>query len=146
MNDVHQVVAAASRKAELAARFATEELMGIEYINEIAMLPNGQEMGRCTNCAWFVVETLGEGEVWGFRVDDNPSVTQEEVVFAFGHDFAVIEGRYIVDPWIDLYTGAVNQGVFDLQDPADAPRIAAIYGDPACWSQLQPYPRPRGPG
>lgn len=127
--------------AELQMMFATEEACGIYYApaspqwggDDIAYLPTHQEMGRCTNCAWYVVDRLNEGDVWGFLVKDNPTVSHEAIIVCGGHDFAVVGNRYIVDIWISLYTGCEEQIVFDLGNPADADKIQAIFGDPKCW-------------
>ena len=67
-------------------------------------------------------------------VEDNPSVTHAGVIVAGGHDFALIDDRYIVDLWISLYTGEEEQVVYDLSKPSDHEKIHAIYGDPVNWS------------
>lgn len=133
--------------SELRSMFATEQACGIYYAplyehegDEIAWLPTHQSMGRCTNCAWYVVDRLNEGDVWGFRSKDNPTATHREIV-GDGHDFAVIGNRYIVDIWISLYTGSERQVVYDLGNPADAPKIREIFGDPACWVRFDPVTR-----
>lgn len=134
--------------AELQAIFATEEACGIYYASvselwcqdEIAYLPSHEEMGRCTNCAWYVVDRLNEGDVWGFLSEDNPTATHREIAGS-GHDFAVIGNRYIVDIWISLYTGSESQVVYDLVKPEDGPNISAIFGDPSCWVRFDPVTR-----
>ena len=123
---------------ELETRFASEEPIGIyygenTYGDERAYLPSGEEMGRCTNCAWQVVEMLGEGEVFGYRADHNPAVTDTEIVGCGGHDFALVGGRFVVDLWISLYAGAQPRVVYDLQAPDLFDKVRAIYGDPRCW-------------
>lgn len=127
-------------KRLLNARFPNEEAIGITYPGEDqpCLLPNGQEFGHCTNCAWYVVDVLGQGEVYGFRYDDNPDCTHEMIEIAGGHDFPVIHDRFIVDIWISHYTGWESQVVYDLHDPADSDKIREIYGDPACWAHFDP--------
>jgi len=125
-------------KSQLEDAFKSEEAMGVTYEdeygdgNEIATLPDGNEMGRCTNCAHFVVATVGRGQVFGFLVDHNP-VTHDEIDACGGHDFAVIDGRFIVDPWISHYTGCEEQTVFDMQSNDDLEMITSIYGNPSNW-------------
>lgn len=113
------------------------------------LLPDGSSLSCCTNGAAFVCEQLGEGEIYGFKYDDNP-VECDNVKWSFGHDFAVIRSRFIVDPWASLFSGASEKGVLDLRDPKDHPEIKRIYGDPSKWelrlftSRLPPENWPQG--
>ncbi len=127
-------------KEQLQIAFGSEEVIGIEYQDihrdghSIAILPrNHGEMGKCTNCAEYVVNTLGYGAVFGFATEDNPTATHDCVIWADGHDFAVISGQYIVDIWISLYTGMEPKVVYDLKDPEDHEKILEIYGDVLKW-------------
>ncbi|MEG0868441.1 MAG: hypothetical protein RSD49_08425 [Hafnia sp.] len=97
------------------------------------MLPNKLPMSCCTNSAVFVCAELGHGDIYGFSAESNPVQNSAINRGSGGHDFAVIHSRYIVDPWISLYTGNQTQGVFDLRDPKDSALIKDIYGDPAKW-------------
>jgi len=121
----------------LKQKFCSEDSIGITYDDEhnIALLPDGTEMGNCTNCARYVIKELGRGDVYGFSTDDNP-VESEQVEAAGGHDFALIDGRFIVDIWISLYTGAEDQIVFDLLDDNDAKKTSEIFGNTELWKVL----------
>lgn len=129
-------------KASLAEMFKDEKACGIYYSDiyhegeEWAMLPTHQEMGKCTNCAWYVVKRIGRGRVMGFYAENMPNYTYEPVRDCFGHDFAVIDDRYIVDLWLSLYAGKEKQTVYDMKDPQDIPKIKKIYGDPAYWKDM----------
>lgn len=145
-------------KQKLEAKFADEATIGIyqrdytsglseaefnvEYpgceMEGVTCLPDGHEMFICTNSADYVVRTLGEGGRYGFMVDNNPSVTDHEILGAGGHDFAVIGNRYIVDLWISLYTGSETQVVYDMWDKKDHPKITSLYGDPTTWDYHDP--------
>ena len=122
-------------KAALANLFPSEEEIGVTYEEPdgYAILPGFGEMGRCTNCAHFAVHRVGRGSVRGFLIQNNSSVTHDAVLVAGGHDFAVIDNRYIIDLWISLYTGEEMQVVYDLRDPVDQGKIQEIYGDPEKW-------------
>jgi hypothetical protein len=100
--------------------------------DSVALLPGGGAFGICTFGANYVIKELGHGQRYGFQVEDNPTVTDSLIDGAGGHDFAVIEGRYIVDPWYAL-TQSDAQGVYDLQSSKDREAIESIYGNPACW-------------
>lgn len=110
------------------------------------VLPCGGTFSRCTNSAHMTAREFG-GVVTGFLVRDNPSVTNEEVEEAGGHDFTVINSRYVVDLWIGIYTGATGPDgrlfpcVYDLlsNDPDEKALNQAIYGYQANWSVLEDY-------
>ena len=70
----------------------------------------------------------------GFDVEDNPTSSAAQDVG--GHDFAVIDNRYIVDPWISVYSGEEDQIVFDLQNPSDHAKIEHIFGDRSKWGKF----------
>lgn len=139
-------------KKTLHERFTkSEEALGVYYgdyatgetedefsgdpdtFEESAMLPTKLPMSICTNSATYICGVLGHGDIYGFSAQQNPAFA-ERVKIPNGHDFAVIHSRYIVDPWISLYTGDSEQGTFDLRDPKDAELIREIYGDPSIWS------------
>ena len=146
------------KKVDLHLAFKNEKIVGVQYFEYdnsgpsfdpdendrldepkdlLAFLPGEfGEMGNCTNCAHFVVDRLGGGDVYGFNVDDNP-VQSDEINACGGHDFAVINKRYIVDIWISLYTGLSKQIVFDMEDERDLNRIEFFYGNPENWSVFQ---------
>lgn len=138
-------------KNRINSIFETEEKIGVFYGGEemesraefkgpsdwwypVAWLPNKTQMGNCTNCAHFVVETLGKGDVYGFACSDNP-VKSIEIESCGGHDFAVIDKRFIIDIWLSLYSNHDIQIVFDLRDKKDFAKITEYYGDPQKWSK-----------
>lgn len=115
----------------LAKLFSSDKKMGVYKDGDYTMLPGEHPMGTCTNCAWFVVNRLRKGDVYGFDVEDNPdSFVAQDVG---GHDFAVIDNRFIVDPWISLYTGQEDQIVYDMANPADQQKIKHLFGDKNKW-------------
>lgn len=146
-----------SVKEELESKFGSEQSIGIHYAEYgsmipaeefseeekeqtdiYAFLPNDEEMGRCTNCALYVAEQYpGRAEVYGFYCEDNPKCTHKAITDANGHDFCIIDKRYIVDFWVSLYTGYEKQSVYDLHDKSDQLKIRQIYGDPEKWSVMQ---------
>lgn len=131
-------------KAWLSELVSSEESIGATYCEEeeVMLLPNGEQMGNCTNCAWWVVETVGEGDVYGFAVESNPVGNKELQEWVGGHDFAVIAGRYIVDPWLGVYGGGIDPGrIFDLHDQNDQAVIRHHFGDPRCWEWYHPEMR-----
>ncbi|MHD0644857.1 hypothetical protein ACYPKM_04470 [Pseudomonas aeruginosa] len=143
-----------SRKQQLIDRFAKSEDRQVDYstglpedehasqypgreFNSVSVLPNGQEMFFCHNCADWVIEVLGTGLRAGFYVNANP-VEDKVIMDADGHNFAVIDGRYIVDVWLQHFTETSTQGVFDMHDPADHAAITQHFGDPSKWDLFDP--------
>lgn len=103
-----------------------------------SMLANGGSAVCCTDYAAYIYQTLpGRVEMFGFANEDNPTsrVAREEM-HPGGHDYAVVDGRYIVDPWPRLVPGEFEQMVFDLQDPAEAALARDIYGPASCWTRM----------
>jgi hypothetical protein len=62
-----------------------------------------------------------------------------------GHDFAIYEGRYLIDPWAMHVEQTVPKAAFDLDNPADAALVKNLYGDPRVWTRVReneaPVPR-----
>jgi hypothetical protein len=50
-----------------------------------------------------------------------------------GHHFAVMNNRYIIDPWVfDNF----NRSVFDLQNKNDEEMVRYLYGDRNKWTDI----------
>jgi hypothetical protein len=108
---------------------------------------NGYSGTQCTGYACAILHKLGPGrvKVFGFHDEDNPTsaIAQD----AGGHDFAVVDGKYIVDPWLaDLQGGAGEfkgeSGVYDLK--TDEAKVAKLYGDRELWKDMTAT-MPEGP-
>jgi hypothetical protein len=95
-----------------------------------ARLPNGAVAAICAHGALYLQALIG-GVLVGYRHDDNPTALLGEA--EGGHDFLIVDGRYVVDLWGCDYDGRVPDGVLDLQDPAEAALVARLYGDRECW-------------
>lgn len=112
----------------------------------ISTMPDGRSAVVCTNLANHVVSRLKEkhllaGEnsvdsaiVVGFSCNDNPTSSFATEGFLYGHDFAIVNYRYLVDPWIKLVDGRSAHAVHDLADYRQASKAAVIYGNPSTWS------------
>ena len=62
---------------------------------------------------------------------------------AEGHDFAVIDDRFIVDTWLFNWECQIDTPVLDMHDPAHQEIISKWYGDPAKWTTCLPSERCR---
>jgi hypothetical protein len=49
-----------------------------------------------------------------------------------GHDWLLVDGRWLVDFWISAYLG-IDRALFDLESPADAMEVDRIYGAKSEW-------------
>jgi hypothetical protein len=82
-------------------------------------------------------------KIYGFSVDKNPDseyFSDEEG--DEGHHFAVMNDRYIIDPWIynnyQDYESKIkfNRSVFDLQNKDDKKIIKYLYGNKNNWVDI----------
>ena len=129
-------------KAQLEEQFGTEEALGIRFLvispegNEMllspselevltakigpveveSLFPDGLSAACCTNYAIQVCRAYPDRTmIFGFANLDNPfSEIAANKIHPGGHDFAVIDGRFLVDPWIKLVADDSDRVVFDL--------------------------------
>lgn len=90
-----------------------------------------------TSCTGYAIELQRlfprRVQCFGFFNTQNP---RSRIARDFGgHDFAVLDRRFILDPWLTRVE-VEERAVFDLEDPEDAGIIADLYGDRGCWSPL----------
>jgi hypothetical protein len=74
--------------------------------------------------------------VVGYYHADNPTARVGET--EYGHDFAITEDRFLVDPWLFHYYG--DSPVLDLDAPADRAEAVARYGPQEKWESLLELP------
>jgi hypothetical protein len=97
-----------------------------------AEFPDGSYWVICSNWAQDLHKRLGRRVVqYGFDDEENP--TSEIAQLAGGHDFAVVDGRHIVDGWLAKVEQLHETGIFDLEDETQFADIIRFYGDPRCW-------------
>lgn len=106
--------------------------------NRLAELPETEEMGNpftiCTNGArWLQEKFFPEAKVVGYQYDKNPSAEIGE--WTLGHDFLLIENRYILDFWYKFIQGVEDCPVFiDIQTQPEL--VKRYYGDQTKWETL----------
>ncbi|MBR8082609.1 hypothetical protein KDX23_07600 [Burkholderia vietnamiensis] len=102
----------------------------------LSVFPDGTSATVCTNYARHIAAALpGRARVFGFYEEDNPASRIAQI--AGGHDFAIVDGRYIVDPWVRLVEGESDRICFDLAAPGDAAEILRLYGPRERWDAAQ---------
>lgn len=140
---------------KLDTLFGSDEALGVRFVdhhfNEIPMtedadgqsvFPDGSSATICTDYAEQVRQKLEghEVQIVGFANEDNPnSAVVREEWHPGGHDFAIVDHRWLIDPWARLVGGFRDQIVYDLQDAEDAQKVAEIYGNPLNWSRSGTY-------
>lgn len=88
----------------------------------------------CTSHAEYIA-TAENGLICGFFTEDNPC---EIGRLADGHDFALIDNRYIVDTWLSHWECEISTPVFDLHNIDDQELIHHWYGKPELWQRRAP--------
>ena len=126
-----------SHADDLAARYGTDEALGVTYDEEAgaALLPDGGRAASCADCAYYIRSLEPNTAIYGFWSRRNASWAG--AILQDGHDFAVVDGRYIVDPWIMETERLSDRAVFDLNDPMDQPEVQRLYGDRKSWRLVE---------
>lgn len=126
-----------------------DEFWGVEFndFGESSFSDTGYGGCQCTGFAAATKDMLAPLPVvtWGYYEKDNPTSAIGQL--STGHDFAVLDGRYIIDAWvlevengnISTHDGSVvdvgGRTVWDMEDPADTDMIATLYGDISTWER-----------
>jgi hypothetical protein len=121
--------------------------MGVTWDDEeVSRLPNGDYAVCCTSCAERIIE-LAEaafgvrGEIFGWDAGANPTSVVAgpthgaRLKAGQGHDFAIIDGRYLVDAWAKNVEMSSDRAAFDLNEPADRARVLKLFGNPRTWTR-----------
>lgn len=89
----------------------------------------------CTNIARFLKENFfPQAEIKGYSIYDNPEA--EIGQDCDGHDFIVIDGRYILEFWYKHVECVEDCPVLiDIQEQPEL--VKKYYGDPATWVTLK---------
>lgn len=100
---------------------------------ECTVFPDGSAVVFCSNWARQVrrVEGPERCQLFGFSSDEVP----ESLIATRcgGHDFAVVDGRYLVDGWLKDVERESDVAVFDLNDRANDAFVLKIYGPRQKW-------------
>jgi hypothetical protein len=120
-------------KTELEKYYSNEENFRVTKEGDTAAtFPDGNAWAECTSWAVYVRRIEGKSaKLYGFDSDENPD--SEIAKICGGHDFAVVDNRFLVDGWAVNVEGMSKRAVFDLYDLVDIPEIHRLYGDPIVW-------------
>lgn len=121
-----------------------DEFWGIEHDDEKSWFREFPQFSgvSCTGFATAIKRKVGKRiEVYGFSGDDNP--TAGILDLHDGHDFAVLDSRFIIDPWlVEVEKGLITtptgnklnlggKGIFWIQ--RENWLVNQIYGLPGSW-------------
>ena len=125
-----------SRIGALTRRYGSDRALGVRHDREmgIALLPDGEPASVSGHCARYIRSQEPDTAIYGFWSRDNPSWAG--AALQDGHDFAVVDSRYIVDPWVVETEALSKRAVLDLENPAHAKEIRQLYGNPLKWSLM----------
>ena len=111
-----------------------------EFFNEEAeewQFPDGTACGLCTSSAIQVARQF-DGLVVGYYSNDN-STAEIRLPNHDGHDFALINDRWLVDYWAWHVEGLVASPIFDLSNDADRREVTRLYGSTVKWKPLDQH-------
>lgn len=131
-------------KEALEKQFGSDEALGIRYDESAndghggSVFPDGSSAVMCFAYANWIQKVLDEQhvKVVGFYTINNPDCDIAREGLVSGHDFAIVNERWLIDPWFRLVEGDMRKPVVhDLRDPDDVESVLKIYGDPAYWEE-----------
>lgn len=105
-----------------------------EHFNKEAeewQFEDGSACGICTHSAIQVASAFG-GVVLGYLAENNPVAALGEA-YSQGHDFAVIDERWLVDYWAWRTTDLLEFPVLDLAAASDLTVATRLYGKRTRW-------------
>lgn len=111
-------------------------------VEQTQTFPDGSTVMICTNYAIQVFRELEcrlggvmDCKLFGFSEENNPS---SAIAQGYGgHDFALVDHRYIVDGWLKNVDETSEVAVFDLLDPIDKVEVARLYGNWDSFERLE---------
>jgi hypothetical protein len=84
----------------------------------------------CWEAAIATRRALGEGVLFGYDADENPTALLGRS--EGGHDFLIVEERFILDFWACAYYG--HKPIYDMLEQPD--EVERLYGDKSKWEQI----------
>jgi hypothetical protein len=77
-------------------------------------------------------------DIVGFSFEENPdcAVAREQWTAEGLYQFALVDGRYLIDPWARNMADVRPQIFYDLRDPDDWDAVLETYGDPVFWRDM----------
>ena len=119
-----------------------DQLIAEEQYDEkesVWTFPNGDHCWICTNSAVRIAKEF-KGTVWGYWGADNPIALIGWPHYE-GHDFAIIQKRWLVDYWAFRISKLSPVRVFDLRRVQERQLVKTLYGSKERWNQGDSFER-----
>lgn len=104
------------------------------------LFSNGGQCTTCTDSAWRIA-TQFSGRVVGYYSRDNP-IARIGLPEVEGHDFALINERWLVDYWAWRIARIAPKPILDLSRAADRTAACVLYGPTYVWKRVELTPVP----
>lgn len=98
---------------------------------------DGSACGVCTASAMLVAKRFC-GTVFGYNCANN-RVAEIGFPVTHGHDFALIQDRWLVDYWAWRVEALIPEPTFDLTQNVNQEIVRRLYGDPLSWSIVETF-------
>jgi hypothetical protein len=118
---------------EFKATIDAQEASVLPDEGDGAQFPNGGPWAMCWAWAQDLRARLGTDRVKQYGFSDEENESSEIAELCGGHDFAIVDGRYLVDGWAQHVEQVHETGVFDLEDDSQLADISRLYGSPLAW-------------
>lgn len=119
------------------ARLIAEEVYDDE--EDIWIFKDGSPCSICTSASNMVARAFG-GDVVGYDSAMNPTAILGHSLCS-GHDFAIIDERWIVDYWAYRVVKASSHVVLDLKNAREKKIVNRLYGCMNTWTKIISYKR-----
>jgi hypothetical protein len=95
----------------------------------------GHDFVICTNIARWLKNTMfPDAKIMGYAEWDNPTAKTNR--YAEGHDFLVVNDRFIIDFWLK-HTECIKDAPVMIDMVAQPDLVAEWYGDKKKWEHLE---------
>jgi len=96
---------------------------------------DGSACAVCT-CSAKLVARRFDGLVLGYHSLNNPNAAIGLPNWD-GHDFTLIDGRWLADYWAWRVEKVITKPIFDLSNEVDHKEVTRLYGTPLNWSMVE---------
>lgn len=133
MHTLSEIVAYCD-KLTASEKYDREE--GVHYWSVFGLR---QESGICTTSARMIAEKFG-GQVFGYKIKREEGNENLIGYWCYGHDFAFIDDRYIVDWWAyHVDESPTDRVIFDTTDPSIMENLFTYYLPRDRWELVHDY-------
>jgi len=111
------------------------DLLYMQFVKQEQTLyspEHGSPFAICTLACQWISQSLSDVKILGYWSDDNPTATVG--VSEGGHDFVILNDRYLLDFWYKLTYEPEHPVYLDIH--TDRELITQLYGEPKTWMNV----------